>query len=162
MKVGFVENLKKLTLTTIQHIQERQRLSKIKKSVNKEERNWKMKTVFWNNMSKKLMTYTKYLMQFTLWVEQLERDQQLNKEREMENKECWRLKNLIKDVEGTIALSLNEMHRRKVNFMRSSRKGKVCQQQTQIGKAICQPNFQIYFLNLFRLYIQFCMQLIIY
>ena len=39
MKVGFVENLKKLTLTTIQHIQERQRLSKIKKSVNKEERN---------------------------------------------------------------------------------------------------------------------------
>ena len=26
----------------------------------------------------------------------------------MENKECWRLKNLIKDVEGTIALSLNE------------------------------------------------------
>ena len=45
----------------------------------------------------------------------------------MENKECWRLKNLIKDVEGTIALSLNEMHRRKVNFMRLSRKEKVCQ-----------------------------------
>ena len=123
MEAGFVENLKKLTVTTIENIQERQQLLKIKKSVNKEERNWKMKTVFWNNMSKKLMTY----MQFTLWVEQLERDQQLNKERETENKEWWRLKNLIKDVEGTIALSLNQMHRRKVNFMRLSRKEKVCQ-----------------------------------
>ena len=67
MEAGFVENLKKLTVTTIENIQERQQLLKIKKSVNKEERNWKMKTVFWNNMSKKLMTY----MQFTLWVEQL-------------------------------------------------------------------------------------------
>ena len=123
MEAGFVENLKKLTVTTIENIQERQQLLKIKKSVNKEERNWKMKTVFWNNMSKKLMTY----MQFTLWVEQLERDQQLNKERETENKEWWRLKNLIKDVEGTIALSLNQMHRRKVNFIRLPRKEKVCQ-----------------------------------
>ena len=50
MEAGFVENLKKLTVTTIENIQERQRLLKIKKSVNKEERNWKMKTVFWNNM----------------------------------------------------------------------------------------------------------------
>ena len=49
------------------------------------------------------------------------------KQRETENKEWRRLKNLIKDVEGTIALSLNEMHRRKVNFMRLSRKEKVCQ-----------------------------------
>ena len=39
MEAGFVENLKKLTVTTIENIQERQRLLKIKKSVNKEERN---------------------------------------------------------------------------------------------------------------------------
>ena len=39
MEAGFVENLKKLTVTTIENIQERQQLLKIKKSVNKEERN---------------------------------------------------------------------------------------------------------------------------